>query len=293
MTDEVVESRDVYFPGIQDFQLHSADDYTFHLSRQVLIHASGFFADMFAMGASNPGSQPVTTAERHTILNPVLCLAYAGHGVSTPSISSFTTLTTLYRVAEKYEMHAVLQSLLSILFHTRTVDSHCVIPFVKTHPIPSLALLMLNGNRLGIQAAMQECILADNKVAASETDAIGVQIDVQMVCYIHSQRQDRIQFIMTRIETWPGCRVNGSVADCLRGPWHMAVRKVVENNPTLVALSKHLYEKQACPSCGQDVTSPCQYNINSLFGELQNLEDLAIPLPSVCDLLTVHNVSIY
>jgi hypothetical protein len=100
--------------------------------------------------------------------------------------------------------------------------------------------------------------------------------------------------IMSRIEAWPGCKVNGSVPDCLRGPWHVAVRKVVENNPTLVTLSKHLHEKRVCPSCGQDVTSLNQYNINALFNELRNLEELAIPLPSVSELAQRHTtLSVY
>lgn len=290
MTDEVVPSRDAHFPGVQDFQLLSSDGYTFHLSRQVLTQASGFFADMFAMGSSDPGSQPVVAAEEFTVLHPVLCLVYARHGVTAPSISSFTTLTTLYRVAEKYEMQAVLQCLLSVLFHTRSIVGLCVIPFVKTHPIPSLALLMLNGCQFGVQAAMQECILADKGIAASDIDVSGVEIDVRMVHYIHSERQNRIQSIMSRIEGWPGCGLSGSTAECLRGPWHMTLRKVVEENPTLVALYKHFYEKRGCPACGRDVTSTNQYNINALFGELRNLEELAIPLPSVCDLPTVHIV---
>lgn len=283
MTDNAPASRDVHFPGVQDFQLFSSDGYTFHLSRQILVQASGFFADMFAIGSSNPGSQPVTATEEYTVLNPVLSLAYTRQGVSAPSISSFTTLTALYRVAEKYEMHTVFQCLLSILFHPRAIDGLYTFPFIKTHPIPSLALLMLNGSQLGVQAAMQECILADQGIAASEIDFSGIQIDVRMVLYIHSERQKRIQFIMSRIETWPGCGWSGSGEGCLRGPWHMALRKVVGDSPTVAALSKHLFEKPGCPTCGRDATSINQLNINLLFAELRDLEEYAIPLPSVSD----------
>ena len=291
MTDEVAATRDAHFPGVQDFQLLSSDGCTFHLSRQVLTQASGFFADMFAMGSSNPGSQPVTAAEEFTILHPVLCLVYASHGVSAPPLSSFTTLTSLYRVAEKYEMHAVLQCLLSLLFHPRTVDGQCAIPFVKLHPIPSLALLMLNGSQLGVQAAMQECILGDKRIVAQEIDVGRVDIDVRMVDYIHSIRRVRIQFIWSRIQVWHGC---GSTAPgCIRGPWHMTLMKVAEDNPTLVALSKHVYEKRTCPSCARDVTHTNQGNINALFGELRSFEAIAIPLPSVSDLHTGRPLSIY
>lgn len=292
MTDEVAATRDTHFPGVQDFKLLSSDGCTFHLSRQVLIQASGFFADMFAVGSSNPESQPVVAAEEFTVLHPVLCLAYAWRGVSAPPISSFTTLITLYRVAEKYEMHAVLQSLLAALFHTRTVDGHCALPFVKIHPIPSLALLMLNGSQFGVQAAMQECILSDKRIVATEIDVGRVDIDVRMVDHIHSIRQNRIQFILFQIEGWPGCPWSG-VVGCLRGPWLMALRKVVEDNPTLVALSKHVYEKRTCPSCGRDATSTNQHSINFLFDQLRTIEALAIPLPSVSNLPTWHTLSIH
>src|SRR5258706_15318677 len=278
MTSEVEASREAHFPGVKDFQLLSSDGYTLHLGRQVLTQASGFFADMFAMGSSNPGSEPVTATEEFTVLHPVLCLVYARYGVSAPSISSFTTLTTQYRVAEKYEMHAVVQYLLSVLFHTRTIEGRCAIPFVKMHPIPSLALLMLNGSQSGFEAAIQECVLGDMRLV-EEIDVNGVQIDVRMVNYIYSERQKRIEFIMSRIEGWPGCESSDSGADCLRGPWHMTLRKEVEGNPTLVALSKHIYQKRTCPSSGQDLTSTYQYNITSLFAELQYLEEFAIPLP--------------
>lgn len=290
MTDETAATRDTHFPGIKDFQLLSSDGCTFHLSRQVLTQASGFFADMFTMGSPDPGSQPVTTTEESTILHPVLCLVYASHGVSAPPISSFTTLTTLYRVAEKYEMHAVLQCLLSVLFLPRTVNGQCAIPFVKLHPFPSLALLMLNGGQFGVQAAMQECILADKRIAAKEIDVGRVDIDVRMVEYILSERQNRIQFIMARIEAWPGCGWGGGTADCLKGPWHMTLRKVVEDNPTLVAVSKHVYEKRTCPSCSRDVTCINQNNINLLSGQLRALEEYAIPLPSVSVLPTGQRI---
>ena len=295
MADEVAAAtHGAHFPGVKDFQLLSSDGCTFHLSRQALAQASGFFADMFAMGSSDPGSQPVTAAEEFTILHPVLCLVYASHGVSAPPISSFTTLTALYRVAEKYEMHGVIQCLLSVLFQPRTVDGHCAIPFVKMHPIPSLALLMLNGSQFGVQAAMQECILGDKQIAAKGIDVGRIDIDVRMIDYIHSERQNRVQFIMIRIERWPGCGWGGCVADCLKGPWHMTLRKVVEDNPTLVALSKHVYEKRTCPSCARDVTLTNQANINALFGELRNLEEIAIPLPSVSDFPARHKtLSIY
>ena len=58
------------------------------------------------------------------------------------------------------------------------------------HPIPALALLMLNGSQFGVQAAMQECILVDKGIAATEIDVRGVQIDVQMIYYIWSERQE-------------------------------------------------------------------------------------------------------
>ena len=292
MTSEVEASREAHFPGVKDFQLLSSDGYTLHLSRQVLIQASGFFADMFAMGSQNPGSEPVTATEEFTVLHPALCLVYARHGVPAPSITSFTTLSTLYRVAEKYEMHAAAQSLLSVLFHTRTVDGLCAIPFVKMHPLPSLALLMLNGSQFGVEAAIQECVLGDKRVV-EEIDVSGVQIDVRMVNYIHSVRQKRIEFIMSRIEGWPGCDPSGSIAECLRGPWHMTLRKEMEDNPTLAALSKYVYQKRTCPSCGQDLTTTHPYHITALIEELRSLEEFAIPLPPVSDLSTRHSLSIY
>lgn len=283
---------DVPFPGVQDFQLHSSDGYIFLLSRQILIQASGFFADMFTIGPSDPGSDPVTAAEEYTILDPLLRLAYAQHGVPAPSISSFTTLTTLYRVAEKYEMNTVLQCLLSILFHPRAINGHHTFAFIKTHPIPSLALLMLNGSQLGVQAAMQECIFADKRMAA-EIDFSGIQIDVRMVLYIHSERQKRIDFIMSRIDAWPACGFAGALEDCLRGPWHMTLRRVVEDNPTLAALSKHLLEKRTCPACGRDTTSINQFHVDALLAELQAIEHFAIPLPLVSYLLTGQTASVY
>ena len=184
-------------------------------------------------------------------------------------------------------MHAAVQCLLSVLFHTRIVDGHGVIPFVQMHPIPSLALLLLNGSQFGVEAAMQECVLGDKRLV-EEIDVSGVHIDVRMVNYIHSERQKRIQFIVSRIEAWPGCELNESVAECLRGPWHMTLRKEVEDNPTLVALSKYVYQNRTCLYCGQDLTSTRQFNINFLFEELRSLEEFAIPLPSVSDLSTGH-----
>lgn len=284
--------EDVRFPGVQDFQLLSSDGYTFRLSRQILIQASGFFADMFNLGSSDPGSEPVTAAEEYTVLDPVLRLAYAQHGVPAPSISSFTTLITLYRVAEKYDMHTVLQCLLSILFHPRAINGHYALPFIKTHPIPSLALLMLNGSQLGVQAAMQECIFAD-KGMATEIDFSGIQIDVRMVLYIQSERQKRIQYILSRIEAWHTCGWTDSTEDCLRAPWHIALRRVVEDNPTLAALSKHLWEKRICPPCERDTTSINQYHISAFLADLQTLEQFAIPLPSVSHLLTGHTMTVY
>ena len=292
MADDAAANRDVPFPGVQDFQLLSSDGYTFRLSRQILIQASGFFADMFTIGSSDPGSDPVTATEEYTMLDPVLRLAYAQYGVSAPSISSFTTLTKLYRIAEKYEMHAVLQCLLSVLFQPQAINGYHVFPFIKTHPIPSLALLMLNGSQLGVQAAMQECIVADKGMAA-EIDFGGIQIDVRMVLYIHSERQKRIQFIMSRIETWSTCGWTGSKDGCLQAPWNMSLRRVVEGNPTLSALSRHLLENRTCAACGRDTTSINQFHINTLLTELQGIEQFAIPLPSVSHLLRGHTVSVY
>jgi hypothetical protein len=277
--DGAAADHEVHFPGVQDFQLHSSDGYTFHLSRQTLTQASGFFADMFALGSENSGPHPVTAFEEYAVLDPILRLAYARHGVSAPSISSFATLITLYRVAEKYEMHTVLQCLLSCLFLPRAIDGFSALPFVKTHPIPSLALLMHNGGQLGVQAAMQECILADEGAAVSEIDFTGIQIDARMVLYIHSERQRRIQAITSRIDIWPGCEKG-----CLRGSWLMILRKAVQKNPTLSALSKFLFESRRCPFCGRDVTTDNQSNINSLIVELRTLEQFPIPLPSVRDL---------
>jgi len=296
MTDGAATNRDIRFPGAQDFQLFSSDGYTFHLSRQILAQASGFFADMFAIGSSDPGSEPVTATEEYTVLNAILRLAYGPHGVSAPTIPSFATLTALYRAAEKYEMHAVLQCLLSILFHPRVIDDRCALPFIKTHPIPSLALLILNGSQLGVHAAMQECILADKRAATSEIDFSCIQIDVRMVIYIHSERHKRIQFIMSHIEKWPGCERAGATAECLGGLQHMALRHAVEDTPTLAALTKHLFEKPVCPTCGQDTTTANRTQVFSLLTELQFLEQFAIPLPSVSTLLigpTACTVSVY
>jgi len=60
---------------------------------------------------------------------------------------------------------------------------------------------MLDGSQFEVQAVMQERILVDKVFAASEMD---VQIDVPVVSYTHSERQNRIQFIMSRIEGWAG-----------------------------------------------------------------------------------------
>jgi len=236
---------------------------------------------MFTASPSDTGSEPVTAAEEYDVLDPLLRLAYTARGVSAPTIPTFTTLTTLYRVAEKYEMHGVLQSLLAILFHSRAINGYHVLPFIKTHPISSLALLMLNGSQLGVQAAVRDCILADQGVAAETgMDFTGIEVDVRMMLYIRSERQKRIEFIMSRIETWPACGLPDATEECVRGPWYMALRKVVDDNPTLAALSKHLYEKRTCPACGRDTTSINQSLISSLLAELNNIEQFAIPLPS-------------
>jgi len=147
MTDEVAASRDVYFPGFQDFQLHSSDDYTFHLSRQVLTQASGYFADMFAMGSSSqPRSIPFRTP----------CSALPMQGMVYPPHPYHLLPHSLPYAASLRNTRCTQCA--NTCFQFSSVDGHCVIPFVKTHPIPSLVLLIFNGSRLGIQASMQECI---------------------------------------------------------------------------------------------------------------------------------------
>jgi len=59
---------------------------------------------------------------------------------------------------------------------------------------------MLDGSQFEVQTVMQECILVDKGFVTSEMDVSGVQIDVRMVSCIHSERQNRIQFVMSRIE---------------------------------------------------------------------------------------------
>jgi len=108
----------------------------------------------------------------------------------------------------------------------------------------------------------------------------GIEVDVRMLIYIRSERQGLIQFIMSRIEAWPACGLADATEECVQGPWHMALRKVVDENPTLAALSKHLYENRTCPACGRDITSINQSPINSLLAELESIEQIATPLPS-------------
>ena len=239
-----------------------------------------FLDVMFLDVSKDEEAEPVMASESSETLEALFTIAYAHPDVPKSEPRPLRIIKLLCRAAEKYQMHGVLQHLSSLLISPHIEGNKRVVSLIKSLPLPSLALCLAYGFTLEARLALRRYVMGRDMENYKDEDLDDLYLGLPIIRFVQSERRKRVQWFRSRVEGWDGCYLNDRSL-CHRAPWHAAVYRAVEDEPSIENILRHVQMTRTCPSCCTDVTSRNLTQIMTLIQEARDVENIVPSLPPV------------